>query len=116
MQLVFTLLAVVVALVLLAAAFVYLVDPSKARRLLEQLQLPLVTAAATLVIITIFHSADCLSLVVCLTTLSVIAYFVRERRKPRREKRNLSAGAERKPVLPSTEPVTETEPTEEKEQ
>ena len=116
MQLVFTLFAVVVALALLAAAFVYIVDPSQARRLLEQLRLPLVTTLAALATIAMLHSADFLSVVVGLTTLSAIAYFVRERGKPKRQTRQNFGGAERKPVLPSTEPTADTEPSEEKEQ
>jgi len=104
MKLLCILLSCISGLMLLAAAFVYLVDSKESqqllRRLLQQLRLLFFILLAVYVASALVSAADSVSVFVGFLTLSVVAYLVRENRRPQREKRHGLGGAERTPVVP----------------
>ena len=104
MEFFFVVLALAAGLLLVAGAFVYLVDPRQARRLLGQLRVPLVILMGVFVVVTVVNAVERRSILVGVLAMSLVAYFVREYRKPKREKRLSLSGVERKPMLPSSEP------------
>jgi O-antigen/teichoic acid export membrane protein len=106
MKLLCVLLSLIFGLVLLAAAFVYLVDSKQGQRILEryleQFRVLFLILLAVYVAASLITAADSVSVVVGLLSLSVFAYLVRERRRPKREVRQGSGAAERTPVVPIT--------------
>ena len=91
-------------LMLLAAAFAYLVDSKQGQQLLQrflqQLRVLFFILLAIYVASALVSAADSVSALVGFLTMSVVAYFVREYRRPQREKRHGLGGAERTPVVP----------------
>jgi NADH:ubiquinone oxidoreductase subunit 2 (subunit N) len=104
MKLLCILLSCISGLMVLAAAFVYLVDSRQGqqllRRLLQQLRVLFFILFAVYVASALVSAADSVSVFVGFLTLSVVAYFVREYRRPQREKKYGLGGAERTPVVP----------------
>jgi NADH:ubiquinone oxidoreductase subunit 2 (subunit N) len=104
MKLLCILLSCISGLMLLAAAFVYLVDSKEGQQLLQrflqQLRVLFFILLAVYVVSGLASAADSVSVFVSFLTLSVVAYFVREYRRPQREKRPGLGGAERTPVVP----------------
>ena len=104
MKLVCILLSCISGLVLLAAAFLYLVDSKEGQQLLQRFlrQLRVLFFILLVVYLTsaLLSASDSVSVFVIFLTMSVVAYFVREYRRPQREKRHGSGGAERTPVVP----------------
>jgi|SRR5712692_8445426 len=90
--------------VLLAAAFVYLFDSKQGQRLLQrflqQLRVPFFILLAVYVASALVSAAGSDSVFVGFLTMTVVAYFAREYRRPQREKRHGLGGAERTPVVP----------------
>ena len=103
MALFFDLLALAAGLLLVAAAFVYLVDQRQAQQLLRRFRLPLLAVVAVFVAGTVLSAGDLWPVLIGLAGASVVAYFIRESRKTKRQHRQSFGGAERKPVLPATE-------------
>jgi uncharacterized membrane protein len=91
-------------LMLLAAAFVCLIDSKECKQLLQrffqQLRAVFFILLAVYVTSALVTAADSVSVFVGFLTMSAVAYFVREYRRPQREKRNGPGGAERTPVVP----------------
>ena len=104
MKLLCILLSCTSGLMLLAAAFVYLVDSKEGQHLLQRfLQLLRVLFFILLAVYltsALVNATDSVSVFVGFLTMSVVAYFVREYRRPQREKRHVLGGAERTPVVP----------------
>ena len=104
MKLLCILLSCVSGLMLLAAAFVYLVDSKEGQhllqRFLQQLRVLFFILLAVYVVSALLRAADSVSVFVAFLIMSVLAYFVREYRQPQREKRHGLGGAERTPVVP----------------
>ena len=100
MKLFCILLSWISGLVLLASAFVYLVDCKQGQRFLQQLRVLFFILLAMYVAFALVSAADSVSALVGFLTMSVVAYFVREYRRPQREKRHGLGGAERTPVVP----------------
>ena len=98
------LLSCISGLMLLAAAFVYLVDSKEGKQLLQrflqQLRVLFFILLAVYVVSALLRAADSVSVFVGFLIMSVLAYFVREYRQPQREKRHGLGGAERTPVVP----------------
>ncbi len=104
MKLFCILLSWISGLVLLASAFVYLVDSKQGQQLLQRflqhLRVLFFILLAMYVAFALVSAADSVSALVGFLTMSVVAYFVREYRRPQREKRHGLGGAERTPVVP----------------
>jgi uncharacterized membrane protein len=104
MKLLCILLSCVSGLMLLAAAFVYLVDSKEGQhllqRFLQQLRVLFFILLTVYVASALVSAADSFSVLVGFLILSVLAYFVREYRRPQREKKYGLGGAERTPVVP----------------
>ena len=104
MKLVCVLLSWISGLVLLSAAFVYLVDSKRGQQILQrflhQLRLPFLILLAVYVASALASAADSVSMLMGFLMLSVAAYFFREHGRPHREKRLNLGGAERTPVVP----------------
>src|SRR5690348_13619450 len=98
-HLMLTALVLAVGLALLVAAFVYLFDAAQAKRLIQQLRTPLLLGVAVLMFLDFCQVAHTLSVVLMLGASSIVAYLIRESRKPGRDKRHGHGGAERTPVL-----------------
>ena len=106
MKLLCVLLSWISGLVLLSAAFVYLVDSKRGQQILQrflhQLRLPFLILLAVYVASALASAADSVSVTVGLLISSVVAYFFREYGRPHRDKRLNLGGAERTPVVPIT--------------
>jgi len=104
MKLLCVLLSWISGLVLLAAAFVYLIDSKRGQqilqRFLQQLHVPFLVLLTVYVASALVDAADSASVIVGLLIASVVAYFFREYGRPQREKRHNLGGAERTPVVP----------------
>src|SRR5216683_1024261 len=104
MKLFCVLLSWISGLVLLAAAFVYLVDSKRGQqilqRFLQQLRVPFLILLAVYMASALVSATDSVSVVVGFLILSVVAYFFREYGRPQREKKHNLGGAERTPVVP----------------
>jgi positive regulator of sigma E activity len=100
MKLLLVVLALAAGLLLVAAAFVYLLDARRGQRLLQYLRVPLIVLLVVFVVSAVISAADTRAVIVGLLVMSIAAYLVRESNKPRRERRRARTGAERKPVLP----------------
>jgi low temperature requirement protein LtrA len=100
------LLPLISGLVLLAAAFVYLVDSKQGQHTLQryvgQLRVLLLLLFAVYVATALASAVGSVSVVVGVLALSVVAYLVREHRRPKRDVRQGSGPAERTPVVPIT--------------
>lgn len=94
-------LAAVVGLVLLAAAFVYTLDPARVKHWLQRVRAPMVVAITAFLIVELLRSASSLSILIAFFVLSPIAFFLRERRKAKRQTQSTLGGVERTPVLPA---------------
>lgn len=114
MEVLVVLLALIAGLLLTAAAFVYLVDPSQAQKLLGNIRAPILVVIGLCLAITVLKATDHRLVLAGLAALSVAAYLIRESRKPQREKPPSFGGAERQPVLPGTVPTEEKERQEER--
>ncbi|HLB88784.1 MAG TPA: hypothetical protein VJK29_14120 [Terriglobales bacterium] len=103
MKLLCIVLSCISGLLLLAAAFLYLVDSKEGKQLLQrflqQLRVLFFILLAVYVVSALV-AADSVSVIVGFLIMSVVAYFVREYRQPQREKRHGLGGAERTPVVP----------------
>jgi len=106
MKLLCVLLSLISGLALLAAAFVCLVDSKQGQqilqRLLGQLRVLFLLLLAVYVAAALASAAGSVAVVVGVITLSVVAYLVREHRRPKRDVRQGSGPAERTPVVPIT--------------
>jgi hypothetical protein len=106
MKLLCILLSWISGLVLLSAAFVYLVDSKRGQQILQRflhhLRVPFLILLAVYVASALVSAADSVSVIVGLLISSVVAYFVREYGRPQHEKRHNLGGAERTPVVPIT--------------
>jgi Ca2+/Na+ antiporter len=109
MALIFALLGFIAGLLLVSAGFAHLIDPNQGRRFLGQLRVVMVIFLVALVLGALEKAADRVVLLLAMLVLPLVAYFVREYRKPKREKRFSSSGIERNPILPPVEPRSEGE-------
>ncbi len=108
-------LAFAAGLLLVAAAFIYLVDPREAQQLLRKFRAPLLAVLAVFVAVTVLCTAERLQLFIGLAGASIAAYLIRESRRPKRQHRQSFGGAERTPVLPIIDPNRDEGDTEKKE-
>ena len=116
MQFFFTCIAALTGVALVAASFFYLVEPDQSKRVLQEFR-PLLSAAVVLILaFAACRSGNFGEVALGLTIASVTAYFVREYRKPKKDKRRSSGSAERTPVLPITTRPNEKEASEEETQ
>src|SRR5437899_11331568 len=99
MKLLCIVLSCISGLLLLASAFVYLVDSKEGKQLLQrflqQLRVLFFILLAVYVVFALLRAADSVSVFVGFLIMSVLSYFVREYRQPQREKRRGLGGAER---------------------
>jgi hypothetical protein len=106
MKLLCVLLSLISGLVLLAAAFVYLVDSKQGQhivlRFLGQLRALFLVLLAIYVATVLVSAVGSVSAVAGVLTVSVVAYLVREHHRPKRDVRQGSGPAERTPVVPIT--------------
>jgi hypothetical protein len=100
------LLSLISGLALLAAAFVYLVDSKQGRQILQsflgRLRVLFLILLAVYVAAALVSAAGSVPVAVGVLALSVLAYLVREHRRPKRDVRRGSGPAERTPVVPIT--------------
>ena len=99
----FHLLGCIIAYCLIAAAFGYLVSPKATIEVVKRFAGPASAVVVLLAVVRQFMASDPLGALGIISVLSVIAYFIRERRLKRRPLPRKAGSAERTPVLPRRE-------------
>ena len=99
----FHLLGCVIAFCLIAAAFGYLFSPKATVEVVKRFAGPASAVVLLLAVVRQFMASDPVGALVIISVLSVLAYFIRERRLKRRPPPRKAGSAERTPALPRRE-------------
>ncbi|MDA2937069.1 hypothetical protein MYX75_02245 [Acidobacteria bacterium AH-259-A15] len=105
MDSIFGLLGAVTGIVLIAAAFLYLVSPRRAESLIKRMGMVFVGFLLALAVIRLLMTAlDPLTLFLIFAFLSLVAYLILRERFRREVRGTVASRVERTPVLPWEEP------------